>query len=125
MSENLSIKKLLEAGLAFTQLTQTKAEELVGELVKLGQVQADDVTKRVESLMAESRDNVSRLVDLVRNEVASQLRSYGLIPQEAPAPPPPAPAPAAAAAKKAAPRKAAPRKAAPRKAVAPVKKAAQ
>jgi hypothetical protein len=41
MAQNDIFKKYLDAGLAFTALTQARAEALVKDLVKAGEVQAD------------------------------------------------------------------------------------
>src|SRR4051794_2255822 len=47
MPEQDLFKRYLDAGVAFTQMTRAKAEELVKEWVKAGEVQRDQVQERV------------------------------------------------------------------------------
>ena len=42
MAQTNVLKKYLDAGVAFTSMTQSKAEELVKELVKAGEVQTEE-----------------------------------------------------------------------------------
>jgi polyhydroxyalkanoate synthesis regulator phasin len=145
MAQTDLLKRYLDAGVAFTQLTQQKAEEIVRDLVKAGEVQAGEASTRVTELVERSRQNTEGIVALVRAEVQSQVSKLGLVPKKeldalrrelaelkaqgekvvkkAPAAAP-APAPAA---KKAAPAKKAPaaKKAAPAKKATKATKAAK
>jgi len=142
MSQNQLMKRLLDAGMAFTQMTQAKAEGIVKELVSVGEVRVEEAQQQVSALLEKGRETSEALVALVRSEVQRQLHSLGLMsaPATSPSsalatakqaiantPTPPAAAPKKATVKKAAAKKAAPAKAAVKKAApakAAVKKAA-
>jgi polyhydroxyalkanoate synthesis regulator phasin len=76
------LKRYLDAGMAFTQLTQQKAEAIVKDLVKAGEVQTGDAKARVEELLERSRQNTEDLVEIVRGEVRSQVGKLGLVPKK-------------------------------------------
>ncbi len=71
-------QKYLDAGIAFTNLTRAKAEELVAELVKNGEFQSGDARARVDELLERSRKGREAFTDQVRKEVAHQLESVGI-----------------------------------------------
>ena len=81
MAQNDLLKRYLDAGVAFTQLTQAKAEEIVRDLVRAGEVQTDDARKRVEELVERSRQSTEGIVALVRSEVQTQVSKLGLVPK--------------------------------------------
>ncbi|MGQ0830362.1 MAG: phasin family protein [Microthrixaceae bacterium] len=138
MAQNDVLKRYLDAGLAITALTQSRAEALVKDLVKAGEVQADQARGAVTELIERSRKNSEQLLEAVRKEVKAQIAGLGLASKAdldrfearilslfgAAAPKPPAKKAAAkkAPAKKAPARKAAAKKGPARK--APTKKRA-
>ena len=79
MAQNDILKRYLDAGLAFTALTQARAEALVKDLVKAGEVQADQAREAVSDLLERSRKNSEKLIDTVRTEVRSQITGLGLV----------------------------------------------
>lgn len=81
MAQTDLFKRFLDAGVAFTQMTQARAEEIVRDLVRAGEVQAEDTRKRVEELVDRSRQNTEELLSLVRSEVQSQVAKLGLVPK--------------------------------------------
>ena len=81
MAQNDVLKRYLDAGLAFTALTQARAEALVKEWVKVGEVQADQARDTVQDLLERSRKNSERFLDTVRTEVRQQITSLGLATQ--------------------------------------------
>jgi polyhydroxyalkanoate synthesis regulator phasin len=81
MAQTDLLKRYLDAGLAFTQMTQQRAEAIVRDLVKAGEVQAEQAAKRRDELVERSRQNTERLVETVRREVRDQVRSLGLATQ--------------------------------------------
>ena len=83
MAQNPLIKRYLDAGMAFTQMTQAKAEAIVRDLVNTGEVQANGIEEMVNELLERSRRNTETLLELVRSEVRNQLVSLGLL-DEAP-----------------------------------------
>jgi polyhydroxyalkanoate synthesis regulator phasin len=71
-------QKYLDAGLAFTNLTRARAEELVQELVKNGEFQSGDAKAKVEELIERSRKGREAIVAQVRHEVTRQLEGMGI-----------------------------------------------
>ena len=78
MAQNDMLKRYLDAGMAFTQLTRARAEAIVKDLVKAGELQREQAQDRVEDLLERSRKNTDQLRDLVRKEIREQLASIGL-----------------------------------------------
>lgn len=133
MAQNDVVKRYIDAGLAFTALTQARAEALVKDLVKAGEVQADQARDAVADLLERSQKNSEKLLGTVRKEVRAQITNLGLASQSdldrierrvssllgtATAPAKRAAAPAKRAVKKATAKKAPARKAPAKKAVA-------
>ena len=79
MAQNDVLKRYIDTGLAFTALTQQRAEALVKDLVKAGEVQADQAREAVADLVERSRKNSEKLLDTVRREVKQQITSLGLV----------------------------------------------
>jgi polyhydroxyalkanoate synthesis regulator phasin len=123
------LRPYLEAGIAFTQMTQSKAEEVIGDLVKAGEIRMEEAQSAVRDLIDRSRERTEELVALVSKEVRSQLVSLGVISESGEVVRSSAPKKAAAkkrAAKKTAAKKAVAKKAGAKKAAkkSGVKKAA-
>ena len=78
MAQNPLIKRYLDAGIAFTQMTQARAEAIVKDLVKAGEVQAAKTEELVNQILERSRKNTDRLLEIVRKEVRDQVASLGL-----------------------------------------------
>lgn len=78
MAQNDILKRYLDAGLAFTQLTRERAEAIVQDLVKAGDVRRKEAEQQIEQLMDRSRKNTEDLLGIIRKEVAEQLRAMGL-----------------------------------------------
>ena len=123
MAQNPLIKRYLDAGMAFTQMTQSRAEAIVKDLVRAGEVQTQRAEELVNALVERSRQNTERLLDMVRAEVRDQIASLGLATQAdierlerrvAAAPTKAAPERRSASKKKASPRKKAAKKSARR-----------
>jgi polyhydroxyalkanoate synthesis regulator phasin len=81
MAQTDLLKKYLDAGLAFTQMTQQRAEAIIKDLVKAGEIQASEATKRRQELVERSRQNTEKMVESIRNEVQQQVRTMGLATQ--------------------------------------------
>jgi polyhydroxyalkanoate synthesis regulator phasin len=71
-------KRYLDAGFELTQLTRQRAEKVVRDLMKAGEVQREEAQDRVEELLDRSRRTTEAVVELVRDEVAKQLRAIGI-----------------------------------------------
>jgi polyhydroxyalkanoate synthesis regulator phasin len=81
MAENDVLKRYIDAALDFTAVTQARAEELVKDLVRVGEVQADQARDAVSDLLERSRKNSERLLETVRSEVRHQITSLGIATQ--------------------------------------------
>jgi|SRR5438067_1606098 len=78
MATDNAWKRYLDTGAAFVQLTRDRAEAIVKDLVKAGEVRQERASKAVEELMVRSRKNTEELQKLVRSAVQEQLGSLGL-----------------------------------------------
>jgi polyhydroxyalkanoate synthesis regulator phasin len=78
MAQNDRFKRYLDAGAAFTQITRSRAEAIVKDLVKAGEIQRDQAQEWVDELMERSRKNTEALVSLIRKETAAQLGVLGI-----------------------------------------------
>ena len=72
------LRRYIDAGIEFTQLTRQRAEDVVRELVRAGEVQAEQAQQAVEELMERNRRNTERLVETVRREMRNQVGNLGL-----------------------------------------------
>src|SRR5436853_3966842 len=86
MPQTDMLRRYLDAGIAFTQMTRERAEAIIGDLVHAGEVQREQFQERVEDLVERSRRNTEQLVELVRREINQQLSGLGLAPRLPPAP---------------------------------------
>src|SRR5687768_1359633 len=82
MAQNPLLRRYLDAGMQFTQMTQQRAEAIVKDLVKAGEVQAEQAQAVVSDLVDRSRKNSERLIDQVRREIRSQISNLGLATQD-------------------------------------------
>jgi ribonuclease E len=71
-------RRLLDSGVAFTQMTQERAEAIVRDLVRAGEVQSEQTTRFVQEILDQSRQNTERLLETIRNEVREQVAALGL-----------------------------------------------
>lgn len=111
-----ALKQYLDAGLEFTELTRKRAEKIVKDLVKAGEVQREQTQDRVEELIERSRHASAAFAEAVRTEVTRQLSDLGLVD---------APKKAAASAKQAAKKTTGTAKAAAKKTTGTAKAAAK
>jgi polyhydroxyalkanoate synthesis regulator phasin len=72
------LKRYLDAGMSFTAMTRAKAEAIVKELARAGDIQREQVQAQVDELVQRSRHNSDLLRTLVRKEVGSQFSGLGL-----------------------------------------------
>jgi polyhydroxyalkanoate synthesis regulator phasin len=78
MANKDAFQKYLDAGIAFTNVTRARAEELVQELVRSGEFQRGEARARVDDLIERSRKGREVLLAQVRHEVTRQLDSVGI-----------------------------------------------
>lgn len=77
-----ALKRYIDAGMALTQMTRDRAEAIVRELVKAGEVQREHAQERVDELVDRGRRTSDALMETVRKEVAKQLAGMGLVTRE-------------------------------------------
>ena len=75
MAQNV-IRKLIDSGMHFTGDSQAKAEKLVRELVKVGEVRRKDAEQTVQVLIARGKQTSDQLLSLVQAEVSKQLGRF-------------------------------------------------
>src|SRR6516165_2136457 len=73
MANNERIRKYLDAGSVFGQVTRGRAEEIVRELVNAGDIQRSQAQEWVDTLVDRSRRSSEPFIEMVRHEVAAQL----------------------------------------------------
>lgn len=78
MAQNDLLKRYLDAGMTFMTMTQARAEAIVDDLRKAGEVQAEQVQTAVNDLVERSRQNTDQLLDTIRREVREQVANLGL-----------------------------------------------
>ena len=81
MAQNDFLKRYVDAGVEFTQLTQKRAEAIVRDLVKAGQVRQEQAQDEVAKLLERSRKSSQKLAAQIRAEVKEQVNSLGLATQ--------------------------------------------
>jgi polyhydroxyalkanoate synthesis regulator phasin len=59
-------------------MTRSRAESIVKELIKAGEVQREQRQQRIEELLERSRKNTEDLVSAVRKELGQQLSVLGV-----------------------------------------------
>ncbi|MGH9153290.1 MAG: phasin family protein, partial [Acidimicrobiales bacterium] len=77
MSDSDPLRRYIEAGIALTQLTRARAEAIVKELVRAGELQREHAQDRVEELLERSRRGTGDLAATIRSELADQLSALG------------------------------------------------
>lgn len=78
MAQGDTWKRYLEAGVAFTEMTRARAEALVKEWVKAGEVPRKRAEELVEQLVEQGRRNTEAVVALVQAQVREQLAALGI-----------------------------------------------
>jgi DNA-binding protein HU-beta len=78
MVQSNVLKRYLDAGVAFTSITQAKAEALVKDLVKTGEMQTEQAQAAVADLVDRGRKNTEALLEQVFAEIAERADSLGL-----------------------------------------------
>ena len=78
MAPNDGVRRYLDAGMALTQITRARAEELVRELVAAGEVERNRAQDWVEDLVKRSRETSEAFVTTISTEVRRQLTDLGI-----------------------------------------------
>lgn len=78
MAQNDMLKRYLDAGIAFTEMTRARAKAIIDDFVKAGEVSRDQAQERIDELVDRSRKNTEAMMDTIRREVSQQLGQLGL-----------------------------------------------
>lgn len=78
MPQNDQLRRYLDAGIAFTQMTRQRAQAIVKDLVSTGELQRDQSQQFVDELVDRSRKNTEALLDTLRKEISEQLSALGI-----------------------------------------------
>lgn len=72
------LKQYMDSLVGVTELSRDKAEKMVKDLQKRGEVRAQDIRKTAEELVNRSMRNRKELVGLVQKEIKRQVHALGL-----------------------------------------------
>ncbi len=70
------LKRLLDTGMQYTEMSQKNAEKLVSDFVRAGQVRRKDAEKTVKQLVERGRTTTEHVVSLIQSEVSKQLGKF-------------------------------------------------
>src|SRR4029450_5467970 len=73
MAEDDLLRRLLDAGMTFSAMTQARAEAPIRDLVKQGEVQAEQAQATIDELLDRSRRNSERWLEAIRSEIDQQI----------------------------------------------------
>ena len=76
MSGTPLLKRMLDAGVQFTETSQDQAEKLVKEFVKAGQARRKDSEELVRQVVERGRSASEQLVATVQAEINKQLSKF-------------------------------------------------
>lgn len=78
MPQSDLVRRYLEAGAELGQMTRARAESIIRELVRAGDVQREQAQERIDELVEWGRRNREQLAQMIRREINSQLSSMGV-----------------------------------------------
>ena len=78
MPQNDGLRRYLEAGISFSQITRSRAEELVRDLIQTGEVERTRAQEWVEDLVTTNRERSEAFLSTIRKEVQRQLAEMDL-----------------------------------------------
>ena len=76
MATNPLLKRMLDAGMQFTEMSQKQAEKLVKEFVKSGQARKKDSDEMVRQIVDRGRTLSEQIVASVQAELAKQMSKF-------------------------------------------------
>lgn len=76
MRDEIRRMALITSGVV--ELTRNRAEAIVRELIKSGELPGGQATQAVRDLMERSKQNRSDILNLVRSEIRNQIEAIGL-----------------------------------------------
>lgn len=72
-------KELLYAGIGLATLTKEKAEEIVAELIKKGELSKDDGIEALNSLISKMQEEKEKLKKKIQEQVENAISSMDLV----------------------------------------------
>lgn len=78
MPQNDGLRRYFEAALALTEITRSRAQEVVKDLIHAGEVESGQARDWVDDLVRTSRQRSEAFVSTVRSEVRRQLGDLGV-----------------------------------------------
>ena len=76
MTASPVLKRLLDTGMQYSEMSQKNAEKLVSDFVKAGQLRRKDAEKTVQRLVELGRSTTEHVVSLIQAEVTKQLGKF-------------------------------------------------
>jgi polyhydroxyalkanoate synthesis regulator phasin len=76
MASNDVLARLIESGMSFTQMTQARAEEIVRDLTKSGDIRKKEAQRVTQQLVDRGRESTEKLLAMVQAEVAKQVGRF-------------------------------------------------
>ncbi len=76
MARNDVLAQLIESGMSFTQMTQARAEEIVKDLTKSGDIRKKEAQRVTKQLVDRGRESTEKLLAMVQAEVAKQVGRF-------------------------------------------------
>ena len=70
------LKRLLDTGTNYAEMSQKNAEKLVSDFVKAGQVRRKDAEKMIQHLVERGREQTQYLITVIKAEVTKQLGAF-------------------------------------------------
>src|SRR5438093_9190316 len=78
MAQRDLFKRYLEAGMAFSEMTRSRARAIVNDLVKAGELPRERAEKAIDEVVEQARRNTEAVTALVRAQVREQLGALGI-----------------------------------------------
>jgi len=76
MASNDVLARLLDAGMSFTQMTQARAEAIVKDLTKTGDIRKKEAQRVTQQLVDRGRESTEKVLAMVQAEVAKQVGRF-------------------------------------------------
>jgi hypothetical protein len=77
VTENDGLRRYLKAGMTFTEVTRARADELLHELIKSGEIERHKAQDWAEDMVRTSRDRTDAFISTVRGEVRKPFKVLG------------------------------------------------
>ena len=77
MTENEGLRRYLQAGMTFTDVTRGRADAFLRELIKTGEIERHKAQDWVEDVVKTGRDRSGAFISTVRGEVRKPFRGLG------------------------------------------------